>query len=133
MKPRFRLLKKATRETVVQNLHVADRFWSRFRGLQCRRSFPVGSGLLLVPCSSIHTFFMRFPIDVAFLDDQGVVVAVRSNLKPWRVVLPVAGAHAALEMAASSGSMNVGEVLELEVVPPPCLNPHLSLGFLCRK
>jgi uncharacterized membrane protein (UPF0127 family) len=48
---------------------VADRFWPRFRGLMLRRDLPAGAGVFFPRCGSIHTFLMRFPIDILFLED----------------------------------------------------------------
>jgi uncharacterized membrane protein (UPF0127 family) len=124
----LRLLRADTGDVVVQNLEVADGPWSRFRGLQLRRRLPPGSGLLLVPCPSVHTFFMRFPIDVLLLDRGGVLLAVRREVRPWRVVLPVHGAYATLELPAGSADVEAGVALRLEAAeqePPP-----RSLSFL---
>jgi uncharacterized protein len=65
--------------------HVADSPPSRVRGLLGRRSLEGGEGLLLRPASSIHTFFMRFAIDVVFLAEDGTVVHIADGLRPWRV------------------------------------------------
>ncbi|TML60208.1 MAG: DUF192 domain-containing protein, partial [Actinobacteria bacterium] len=54
------------------------------KGLLGRTSLPDGEGLLLKPCGSVHTFFMRFPIDVVFLDRELSVVAVSAEVAPWR-------------------------------------------------
>jgi uncharacterized membrane protein (UPF0127 family) len=54
------------------------------RGLLGRASLPEGEGILLRPAGSIHTFFMRFPIDVVFLDEDDVVVGIEPELAPWR-------------------------------------------------
>ncbi len=56
----------------------------RMRGLLGRRDLPEGEGLLLRPAGSVHTWFMRFPIDVVFLDRDGLVLKVAPSLKPWR-------------------------------------------------
>ena len=86
------------------------------RGLLGRSSLPSGEGLLLKPAGSVHTFFMRFPIDVVFLDRDRKVVGVRHGLRPWRV----AGARhavAALELpagAAAAAGVDEGGVLVLE-------------------
>nr|WP_248278398.1 DUF192 domain-containing protein [Bacillus sp. DNRA2] len=58
----------------------------------------VDEGILLVPCNSIHMFFMFFPIDVVFLDGDDVVVTVRERVKPNRVIMPVVGAVKTLEL-----------------------------------
>lgn len=62
----------------------ADTFRLRLLGLLPRRGLAWGEGLLLEPCNAIHTFFMRFPIDVLFLDRDGRVVAAVPALPPWR-------------------------------------------------
>ena len=69
------------------------------RGLLGRRGLDSGEGLLLRPAPSVMTFFMRFPIDAVFLDREGTVLKVRSNLRPWRLA-GCRGAHATLELAA---------------------------------
>jgi uncharacterized membrane protein (UPF0127 family) len=103
---------------VVRRCELADGFFSRFRGLLGRRGLDSGEGLLLSPSSSVHTMFMRFPIDVVFLDRDRKVVGVRHGVRPWRV----AGARravAALELpvgAAAEAGVEEGEVLVLEEV-----------------
>ena len=63
---------------------VAERFAERLRGLIGRKGLERGKGMLIVRCNCIHTFFMRFPIDVTFLDRQGSVVKTVRNIRPWR-------------------------------------------------
>ena len=69
------------------NVRVARTFFSRFFGLMLRGRLGVGRGLLLMRCPSVHTAFMRFAIDVLYLDDSGVIRKCVSNLKPWRCSL----------------------------------------------
>jgi uncharacterized membrane protein (UPF0127 family) len=102
---------------VVESLEVADTFWRRLRGLQFRRSFPMGSGLLLTRCTSIHTCCVRFPIDVVMLDEDGKVLAIRANLRPWRMVTGAKGTCAILEVPASTATMQVGDVLKVVTEP----------------
>src|SRR5437870_11264519 len=71
-----------TREAyLATQLRIAGTHWSRFRGLMCAdaSSFPVGRGLWLVPSRGVHTFAMRFPIDVLYLDRDKTVVHLRSE------------------------------------------------------
>jgi hypothetical protein len=63
---------------------LADGWWARGRGLLGRRALAAGEGLLLTPCRSVHMFGMRFPLDVAFLDREGTVVATYAGLAPGR-------------------------------------------------
>src|SRR5687767_10535160 len=100
---------------VVERCLVAARPLRRMRGLLGRRSLPSGEGILLRPAGSIHTFFMRFPIDVVFLDRELVVVGVAPELRPWKT----AGkrrAHAALELASGEcerRGVTIGDRLEV--------------------
>ena len=88
---------------VVERLLVADGPFSRMRGLLGRRSLPDGEGLLIRPAPSVHTFFMRFPIDVVFLDRELSVVAVRPEVRPWRTA-GARGAKVTLEIAAGEAA-----------------------------
>ena len=83
----------------VCHARVATSFLERLRGLLGAAALPAGTGLLLPRTSSVHTHFMRFPIDVVFLDGGGRVVAVRPALPPWRFAA-ARGASSALELAA---------------------------------
>jgi uncharacterized membrane protein (UPF0127 family) len=74
---------------------------SRRRGLLHRDSFPDGAALLIAPCSAIHTWFMRFPIDVAFLARDGRIVKIRSAVGPWRLTAAM-GAYAVMEMTGGA-------------------------------
>ena len=64
---------------------VAKSFLQRLRGLMWKDRLPHGEGLLILRCNSIHTCFMRFAIDATFLDDDGNVVKVVRNIRPWRL------------------------------------------------
>ncbi|MFU2486775.1 DUF192 domain-containing protein [Thauera sp. WH-1] len=81
----------------------ARRFWQRALGLLGRRALAADEALLIQPCSSIHTFGMRFAIDAVFLDRKGFVLAVHPALTPWRTAR-CRGAHAVLELAAGGAA-----------------------------
>ncbi|MFA4842844.1 MAG: DUF192 domain-containing protein [Candidatus Omnitrophota bacterium] len=74
----------------------------RFIGLLGRRAFLPGEALVLKPCNSIHTFFMRFPIDVLFLDKNGFVLKGIANLKPFRLTAIYFGAKLAIELPSGT-------------------------------
>jgi uncharacterized protein len=84
---------------VCERCTVADRMLPRMKGLLGRRQLPAGEGMLIRPAPSIHTFFMRFPIDAVFLARDGEVLKVSSNVKPWRA-RSCRRAHSVLELAA---------------------------------
>jgi uncharacterized membrane protein (UPF0127 family) len=89
---------------VAHHVEVADTILSRFRGLMFRDHLPEGHGLALRPCNSIHMFFMRFPLDVVFVDGDGRVVRVLDSIKPWRASTLVRGAKAAVELPAGTAA-----------------------------
>lgn len=82
---------------VCDRCTVADRPLPRLRGLLGRRELPAGEGLLLRPTPSIHTWFMRFPIDAVFLTGELEVVAVCHDMPAWRMA-GRRGARAVLEL-----------------------------------
>ena len=63
---------------------------------------PEGGGLVIEPCNSVHMFFMRYPLDIVFIDGQGQVVFMYKGIKPWRVGRIVRGAKAAIELPAGA-------------------------------
>lgn len=105
------LLNRGTGQVVVPDLRLATTFWRRFRGLQFRRSLAEGEGLLLVPCRSVHTHWMRFAISIAAIDEQGVVLEHRASVAPWRIVSAPPATRAILEAAAGALPVTVGDAL----------------------
>jgi uncharacterized membrane protein (UPF0127 family) len=84
---------------VCEHCEVADGFFSRGLGLLGRKQLPRGQGLLINPTWSVHTWFMRFPIDVVFLDRELRVLKLRKHMRPWRATARFR-ANTALELAA---------------------------------
>jgi uncharacterized membrane protein (UPF0127 family) len=89
----------AAKVVTVLRVRHANTFVRRLAGLLFLAPLQGGEGLLLVPCASVHTAFMRYAIDVVFLDRAGVIQKVVPTLKPWRVAA-CAGAYQTLELAA---------------------------------
>ncbi|MGI5860583.1 MAG: DUF192 domain-containing protein [Myxococcales bacterium] len=97
------IVHNVTRSTVLgDKVEVASSSLARAKGLLGRRGLAEGEGLHLVPCNSIHMFFMRFPIDVAFLDSEGRVVRAVHTIKPWRATRMYLDAYSALELPAGT-------------------------------
>src|SRR5919106_4388705 len=84
---------------VCESCSIAGTAWTRFRGLMGRLVMEPGEGLLLRPSGSVHTCFMRFAIDIVFLDRELRVLAVSPAVRPWRLRLQ-RGARAVLELPA---------------------------------
>jgi uncharacterized membrane protein (UPF0127 family) len=98
---------------VCERCLVAATPWARMRGLLGRDELPRGEGILLRPAGSIHTFFMRFPIDAVFIDGAGTVVGVERNMRPWRTARR-RGAKAVLELPANAATVEDGAELAFE-------------------
>ena len=90
-----------TGETLATSLEVAFDSKARRKGLLGRDGMPAGSGLVIAPCSSVHTFFMRFPIDIFFVARDGRVLEVRRHVPPWRIAVSLS-AFAVIELPAGS-------------------------------
>ena len=113
-------VKNWTRQTAVvtRGLVAAD-LWSRFIGLMGRRELPPGFGLLLKHESAIHSFFMRVPIDVVYLDSQGKVVKITPAMPPNRLGPLVRGVQDVLELPVGTVERTqtcVGDQLELTIL-----------------
>ena len=80
----------------------ATSFRTRLRGLSRRERADAGPGLLIPRCASVHTFGMRFPLDLFFLDREGRVISVRRGVPPRRVAWQW-GAHSVLEIPSPQG------------------------------
>lgn len=77
----------------------AQRFLARLVGLLGQRALAPDHALWLAPCNNVHTFFMRFAIDVVFIHRDGTVLAIVPHLKPWRIAA-ARRAYGCLELAA---------------------------------
>jgi len=110
------LVRNLTRQTVLGDRIVAARSGAaRRKGLLGRDGLAPGEGLWIVPCESVHTFFMRFPIDLVYLDRRNRVRKVRHAVGPWRLSACFT-AHSVMELPAGaareSGTVK-GDVVEM--------------------
>jgi uncharacterized membrane protein (UPF0127 family) len=80
--------------------------------------FPAGEALWIVPCRGVHTFAMRFPIDVIYLDSDKVVVHLEENLRPWRLAAVRMRAASVLELPGSTLTAThtaIGDEIEIAI------------------
>ena len=101
---------------VCERCEIPESSFGRARGLLGRDGLEAGEGMLIDRAGSVHMFFMRFPIDVVFLDRDLKVVGVRHGLRPWQVAA-ARRAVAALELpagAAAEAGIEEGDVLALQ-------------------
>lgn len=79
-------VENVTRNTIlVTRGQVAGNFWTRFRGLMGVRQLPIGDGLLIKHCDSVHTHFMRMTIDVLYVNVHNCIVGMDAAMQPWRI------------------------------------------------
>ena len=106
----------ATRGTVLgQRIRVAETGLTRIVGLLGERDLQPGDGLLIVPSQGVHTLGMQFPIDIAVLDDDWRVIAIRRDIRPFRMTRMFWKAAAVLELPSGmleSTSTLVGDAIE---------------------
>ncbi len=110
----LRLQKGAT--VLVERVEIAEGFWQRARGLLGLAGLGVGCGRLLTPCAAVHTLFMRFPLDLIFMDARHCVVRTCWNIRPWRFVAGGRQAQAVLEVESgwlSPASVRTGDQLTI--------------------
>ena len=99
---------------LVPNVRKTTTMLERMRGLLARPPLQAGEGLLIAPCPSVHTFGMRYALDLVFLDPAGQVLKLTRQLQPWRMS-SCPRAHATLELPPGTleqSSIRIGERLE---------------------
>ena len=114
---------RTRQQEIARRVLKADDHSSRGRGLLGRSGMQadeglwiiLGGGLRFVPCPTIHTFFMKFAIDVLFLDSNLQVVRIIDNFRPWRLSPWEFRAHSVLELAGDTlrGSVAQGDQLQI--------------------
>ncbi len=106
-----------TRHTLLgDSIDVADTSAKRRTGLLKHSGLAAGEGLWIVPCESVHTFFMKFPIDLVYLGKDRTVRKVRHAVKPWRLSACLS-AHSILELPAgtiAATGTSVGDSVTIE-------------------
>ncbi len=117
MNKKFVALDLQTGLVVADRVTLASRRVERAVGLLGRNHLEQGEALWIAPCHGVHTWFMRFSIDVIVMDAGGLVVDVVSTLKPWRMRLPKPGAYSVLELPAGTlvtAPVKVGDRIQIQ-------------------
>lgn len=98
----FKITNMSNGNIIAEQAAYADTFISRLRGLMFRNSFNKGEALVIVPCNSIHTFWMKFPIDVVFLSKENAVIYTIENFHPNKISSLLRKAHSVVELPAGT-------------------------------
>lgn len=103
----------ANSQIVIDEIKLADTFFERLRGLMFYKELPV-KAIAIKPCNSIHTFFMKFNIDVLFLDGEMVVLEKIENLSRNKIIPPVKKAKYVVETEAGGfRSIHIGDLMSI--------------------
>lgn len=103
----------------ICGIFIADTFWTRFKGLMGKSPEKINDmgGLLIKPCSQIHTFFMKASIDVVYLSKEWKVVFIDENVQPWKCCKHIKGAKCLIEFPKGKiKKLGIEENNTLEVV-----------------
>ena len=116
---------------LIEKVEFAVSLSQRMVGLLGMSGLAPGSALFIIPCGSVHTFFMRFSLDLVFLDAHGRVTKVARNVVPWRVVWGGMRARGVLELSAGwlpADALKPGDVVTLSCSDPRStgISPTLS-------
>jgi uncharacterized membrane protein (UPF0127 family) len=98
----LRLVNRTRGATLAERVERALSVLQRLRGLLGRSALPEGEALVIEPCTSIHTLFMRFSIDAAFLSRDGSVLRAIGEMKPWRATRVYPSAAMVVELPAGT-------------------------------
>ena len=105
---------KCDEKVLAIKVRLANSFFTRFKGLMGKERLDDGEGLLLIRCSSVHSFFMKTSIDVVCLSNSFTVLGVE-KLLPWRLGKYIKGTAHVLELAAGTAFVSEGDVLEIDI------------------
>ncbi len=114
---KMKVVNKANNSIIAQNVMVADTFLTRVVGLLNRKSLPKDEALIITKCNSIHMFFMRFAIDVIFIDKNNQVVGLVERIKPFclsRIYFKAVSAIEFAEGIIAEKKVSIGDQLEIE-------------------
>ncbi|MGA2193835.1 MAG: DUF192 domain-containing protein [Bryobacteraceae bacterium] len=121
------LIRNQTRGTVLgEAVELADTSEKRRTGLLKHERLQPGEGLWIVPCESVHTFFMKFAIDLVYVDKRHKVRKVRHSVAPWRMSACLS-AHSVIELAAGTAEQSgtqAGDELAVEQITPAAVPPQ---------
>ncbi|WP_246943550.1 DUF192 domain-containing protein [Bacillus pinisoli] len=113
----MKLFNQSNNEELAAEVGRAYSFFKRLQGLMFSKELPQGCGLHLKPCQSIHTYFMNYPIDVVFVNQQLEVVGIVESISPSKATKVYRSAKSVFELPAGTVSRtntNIGDVLVIK-------------------
>lgn len=111
----MKILNHTQNSLIADKVRVADKFVSRLVGLLDRKEIYPGEALIITNCQQIHMFFMKFPIDVIFIDRSDIVVGLVENISPFSMSPIFLQSHRAIELPAgaiSQSRTSLGDIIQ---------------------
>ena len=114
---RIKIINLSKSNIIAEQGLFANSFWNRLNGLIGKKQFDENEAMCIKPCKSVHMFFMRFSIDVVFVDNDNVVIKEITSLKPWQISPYVKQASYVIELpkgTISDKDINIGDKIDIE-------------------
>lgn len=113
----MQLYNESKQAIILEKLTIADSFFKRLIGLLGKKEISADEGIFINPCKSIHTFFMKFPIDVVFLDKSQKVIFIQECIQPNKVTPFIKKSKTVIEMKGNKikkdGIISMGDYLKI--------------------
>lgn len=113
----MKLYNSTQNNLIAENVDVANSFFTRTLGLIPKNAISDNEGLIIKPCCSVHTFFMKFSIDVLFINRKNEVIALYENVRPYRILPVHFTSSYVIELCAnqiSRTNVNIGDIISIE-------------------
>jgi len=111
----LKLINNANNTMISETVITANTFFKRLKGLMFTKELPDENALHIMPCNEIHTFHMKYSIDVLYLDRNNVILAIDEDIKPWKIGKRVKKAVSVVELPsgrAKKTGVEVGQTVE---------------------
>lgn len=108
------LINSISGKILVKNVEEAIKYSHRLKGLLGRKSIDEDYALIIYSCSGVHTWFMRFPIDIILLDKNKRVIKIYTNMQPWKTTKIITGANYVIEAKGNSiaSEVKIGHTIQ---------------------
>ena len=112
----LKIITKKDEKVIAEKAILADSFLKRARGLMFSNSMDGFDALVIKPCKSVHTFFMNYPIDIIFLNNDFKIIAIEREMKPWRMTPIYFSATEVIELKGGHVDRGLRKGDELEIL-----------------
>lgn len=112
----MRLVNKSSNTVISENFMIADTYFKRLKGLMFTKELPIQDALQIIPCNQIHTFFMKYSIDVLYLDNNNNIIYMDEEFKPGKIGKRVKNSVSIIELPygkIKSKGIIIGQAIEL--------------------